>query len=79
MKKNWLYATIERLLKEDPRLRSDDNALEIEVCRSWNRNLFESMKVAEFMSLRQTLGFPSRDYISKTRRLVQANNEELRK
>lgn len=78
MKKNWLYTTVERLLTEEPQLRNDDNALELRVCREWNGKLFAEMKADEFMSLRHTLGFPSRDYISKTRRLVQANNKDLR-
>lgn len=78
MKKTWLYATIETLLKENPSMRKDNNAVELAVCREWNGKLLESMKAEEFLNLRDTLGYPSRENITRTKRRVQEDNEDLR-
>lgn len=78
MAKTELYLTIQRILADNPHLRSgNDDLLEAEVCRKWNPN-FDSMSAAEFIVLRTTLGYPSREYICKTKRLVQRENEQLR-
>ena len=77
MKRGELYPIVVGLLMEYPRLRDDDNALEVEVCRKWNGNLFDTMSAAEFVNLRDTLGFPSRESIGRIRRMVQEADEEL--
>lgn len=77
MKRGELYPIVAGLLMEHPRLRDDDNALEVEVCRKWNGDLFDNMSAAEFVNLRDTLGFPSRESIGRIRRLVQEKVEEV--
>ena len=76
MKRGDLYPMVVGLLMEHPRLRDDDNALEVEVCRKWN-GVFDQMSAAEFVNLRDTMGFPSRESIGRIRRLAQQNVEEL--
>ncbi len=74
-----LYKTIETLLKENPKLRNDDNLLEAAVCRAWNPHFDdEGFKAAEFIVLRDTLGYPSRENITRTKRRVQADHKELK-
>lgn len=77
MKRGELYPIVVGLLMEHPRLRDDDNALEIEVCRKWNPE-FDRMAAPEFLNLRDRMGFPSRESIGRCRRLAQENVEELR-
>lgn len=76
MKRGDLYPIVLELLLAHPLLRDDDNALEIAVCRRWSPQ-FDGMSAAEFVQLRDSLGFPSRESIGRIRRLVQANVEEL--
>ena len=76
MKRGDLYPMVVGLLMEHPRLRDDDNALEVEVCRKWNDE-FDRMSAATFVNLRDRLGFPSRESIGRIRRLAQQNIQEL--
>ncbi len=76
MKRGELYPMVLELLMVHPSLRDDDNALEVAVCRRWNKQ-FDTMAAAEFVALRDSLGFPSRESIGRIRRLVQENVEEL--
>lgn len=76
MKRGELYPIVLELLMVHPLLRDDDNALEVAVCRRWSPQ-FDSMSAAEFVSLRDSLGFPSRESIGRIRRLVQEHIEEL--
>jgi hypothetical protein len=76
MKRGELYPIVLELLMVHPSLRDDDNALEVAVCRRWNKQ-FDTMAAAEFVALRDSLGFPSRESIGRIRRLVQENVEEL--
>ena len=76
MKRGDLYPIVLELLMVHPLLRDDDNALEVAVCRRWSPR-FDSMSAAEFVTLRDSLGFPSRESIGRIRRLVQENVEEL--
>ena len=77
MKRGELYPVVVGLLMENPNLRDDDNLLEAAVCRQYNPN-FDTMSASEFVVLRDTLGYPSRESISRIRRLVQEQTEELR-
>lgn len=77
MKRGELYPVVVWLLMENPNLRDDDNLLEAAVCRKWNEN-FDTMSASEFVVLRDTLGYPSRESIGRIRRLAQENIEELR-
>ena len=77
MKRGELYPVVLELLLNNPKLRDNDNALEIEVCRKQNPE-FDFMSAAEFINLRDALGFPSRESIGRIRRLVQENIEELK-
>ena len=76
MKRGELYPLVCGLMLAYPLLRDDDNALEIEVCRNVNPE-FDRLSAAEFINLRDKLGFPSRESIGRIRRLVQENIEEL--
>ena len=76
MKRGELYPMVLGLMLAFPRLRDDDNALEIEVCRNVNPE-FDRLSAAEFINLRDKLGFPSRESIGRIRRLVQENIAEL--
>jgi len=76
VKRGNLYPIVLELLMVHPNLRDDDNALEVAVCRRWNKQ-FDTMAAAEFVSLRDSLGFPSRESIGRIRRLIQENVEEL--
>ena len=76
MKRGELMPIVIGLLMEHPRLRDDDNALEVAVCRKWNSE-FDRMSAAEFVNLRDALGYPSRESIGRIRRLAQQNIEEL--
>ncbi|MBP5307212.1 MAG: hypothetical protein J6Y79_04090 [Paludibacteraceae bacterium] len=77
MKRGELYPLVVGLLMENPKLRDDDNLLEAAVCRRYNSN-FDNMSASEFVVLRDTLGYPSRESIGRIRRLAQENVEELR-
>ena len=76
MKRGQLHPIVTELLMNYPNLRDDDNALEIAVCLKWNC-YFQSMSASEFILRRDELGFPSRESISRIRRLVQQEIEEL--
>jgi len=76
MKRGELYPLVLGLMLAFPNLRDDDNALEIEVCRNVNP-AFDRLSAAEFINLRDRLGFPSRESIGRIRRLVQENIMEL--
>lgn len=76
MKRGELFPMVFELLMNHPSLRDDDNALEIAVCRKYC-NEFDNMTAAEFINLRDRLGFPSRESIGRIRRLVQEQIEEL--
>ena len=76
MKRGDLFPMVVGLLMENPKLRDDDNALEIEVCRRHCQS-FDNMTAAEFLAVRDRMGFPSRESIGRIRRLVQENIEEL--
>lgn len=76
MKRGELYPLVVGLLMENPNLRDDDNLLEAAVCRRWNPH-FDEMNASEFVVLRDTLGYPSRESIGRIRRLAQENIEEL--
>lgn len=76
MKRGELYPMVVGLLMENPKLRDDDNLLEAAVCRRYNSN-FDNMTASEFVVLRDTLGYPSRESIGRIRRLAQENVEEL--
>ena len=76
MKRGELYPMVVGLLMENPKLRDDDNLLEAAVCRRYNSN-FDNMTASEFVVLRDTLGYPSRESIGRIRRLAQDNVEEL--
>lgn len=76
MKRGNLYPLVVMLLMEHPRLRDDDNLLEVEVCRKWNDE-FDRMNAATFVIMRDRLGFPSRESIGRCRRLAQENIQEL--
>ena len=77
MKRGELYPMVVGLLMENPNLRDDDKLLEAAVCRRWNPH-FDEMSASEFVVLRDTLGYPSRESIGRIRRLAQENVEELR-
>lgn len=76
MKRGQLYPIVFELMMNHPRLRDDDNALEIEVCRRYCQS-FDNMTAAEFIAVRDRMGFPSRESIGRIRRLVQECVEEL--
>lgn len=76
MKRGQLFPVVFELLMNYPRLRDDDNELEVAVCRRVNPS-FDSMSAAEFINLRDRMGFPSRESIGRMRRLVQEKIEEL--
>lgn len=76
MKRGDLYPIVLELLMVHQQLRDDDNALEVAVCRRWTA-AFDTMSAAEFVALRDRLGFPSRESIGRIRRLIQENVEEL--
>ena len=80
MEKWSLYNTIETLLRENPALRENDCLLEAAVCRAWNPRFDDDdFKASEFIVLRDTLGYPSRENITRTKRRVQADHKELQK
>lgn len=76
MKRGNLYPIVLELLMVHPKLRDDDNQLEIEVCRRYN-SCFDRMTASEFVASRDRMGFPSRESIGRIRRLVQQHIEEL--
>lgn len=77
MKRGDLFPMVVGLLMENPKLRDDDNLLESAVCRRYSPE-FDRMSAAEFVSLRDAMGFPSRESIGRIRRLAQAQIDELK-
>ena len=77
MKRGELMPLVIGLLMENPKLRDDDNLLEVAVCRRYNAS-FDEMSAAEFVAIRDALGFPSRESIGRIRRLAQEQYEELK-
>lgn len=76
MKRGDLFPMVVGLLMENPKLRDDDNLLESAVCRRYSPE-FDRMSAAEFVSLRDAMGFPSRESIGRIRRLAQAQIDEI--
>jgi hypothetical protein len=77
MKRGELFPLVVGLLMENPRLRDDDNLLESAVCRRYSPE-FDRMSAAEFVTLRDAMGFPSRESIGRIRRLAQETIEEIK-
>lgn len=77
MKRGELFPMVLGLMMAHPKLRDDDNLLEAEVCRQYNPS-FDTMTAAEFVAVRDAMGFPSRESIGRIRRLVQEHYDELK-